>query len=218
MKNNDNKKPFFTVRRMAQLGILTAIILVMGMTPIGYIHIPGLGLEITLIVIPVALGAILLGPLSGLFLGAVFGLTSFYQCFTPMSPFGATLLSINPILTFLVCFPTRTLMGFLTGLSYHLVVKHAKSEGGKVGTHIMANVLGALMNTLFFMTALCLCFYNTEYIQSIKEGLNAKNPLMFVIYFVGINGLVEAICAIVIGSAISYPLEKVLRRIGLLDR
>ena len=85
----------------------------MAFTPIGYIKTAGL--EITLIVVPVAVGAVTLGPTAGAILGGVFGITSFIQCFG-MSQFGALLLGINPFLTFLVCVPTRILMGWLTGL------------------------------------------------------------------------------------------------------
>ena len=93
--------------RMVQLAILTAIILLMAFTPIGYLHF-GI-IEITLIMIPVIIGAIVLGPGAGAFLGGMFGLTSFIQCFG-MSGFGAALLSIQPVLTFLVCMIPRILM------------------------------------------------------------------------------------------------------------
>lgn len=98
------------------MALLVAIILLMAFTPIGYIKTAGL--EITLIVVPVAVGAVTLGPTAGAILGGVFGITSFIQCFG-MSQFGALLLGINPFLTFLVCVPTRILMGWLTGLIYH---------------------------------------------------------------------------------------------------
>ena len=79
--------------KMIQLALLTAIIVLMAFTPVGFIRTPGL--EITLIGIPVVVGAVLLGPSGGAILGAVFGLCSFLQCFG-MSPFGAVLLGINP--------------------------------------------------------------------------------------------------------------------------
>ena len=56
------------------------------------------------------------------------------------------------------------------------------------------------------MTTLCLCFYNTTFIQSFVSALNAANPLIFVILFVGINGVVEILC----GILISYPISKAL--------
>ena len=67
-------------------------------------------------------------------------------------------------------------------------------------------LLVPVLNTLFFMTTLCLCFYNTEFIQSFVTALNATNPLMFVLLFVGINGVVEILC----GVLISYPISKAL--------
>lgn len=98
------------------MALLVAIILLMAFTPIGYIKTAGL--EITLIVVPVAVGAVTLGPAAGAILGGVFGITSFIQCFG-MSQFGTLLLGINPFFTFLVCVPTRILMGWLTGVIYH---------------------------------------------------------------------------------------------------
>ena len=74
-------------RTLTTLGILTAIILVMTFTPLGYIKT--MGLEITLLHIPVILGAALTGPAGGMVLGAVFGFTSFFQCFG-LSTFGTT--------------------------------------------------------------------------------------------------------------------------------
>ena len=76
--------------KMAQMAILIAVVLIMAFTPLGYLKT--VGLEISLITIPVAIGAMVIGPLAGAVLGAVFGLTSFYQCFG-MSQFGAMLLS-----------------------------------------------------------------------------------------------------------------------------
>ena len=73
-------------------------------TPLGYLRV--FALEITFLMVPVTLGAILLGPAAGAVLGGVFGLTSFATCFS-VSGFGDVLLSINPVFTFLVCVPTR---------------------------------------------------------------------------------------------------------------
>ena len=76
----------FSTKYLVEMALLVAIILIMAFTPIGYIRTAGL--EITLIVVPVAVGAVTLGPAAGAILGGVFGVTSFIQCFG-MSPFGA---------------------------------------------------------------------------------------------------------------------------------
>lgn len=97
------KNKTFSTKYLVELALLVAIVLLMAFTPIGYIKT--FGLEITLIVVPVAVGAVTLGPLAGAILGGVFGVTSFIQCFG-MSAFGAILLGVNPFFTFLVCVPT----------------------------------------------------------------------------------------------------------------
>ena len=64
--------------QMVQLAILLAILLVMAFTPLGYMKIGPL--SVSFLTLPVAIGAVILGPRAALILGAAFGLTSFYQC------------------------------------------------------------------------------------------------------------------------------------------
>ncbi|MCI9525614.1 MAG: ECF transporter S component [Lachnospiraceae bacterium] len=202
MENNKKMNTMY----MVEMALLIAIILIMAFTPIGYIRT--FGLEITLIVVPVAVGAVTLGPTAGAVLGAVFGITSFIQCFG-MSPFGAVLLSINPIYTFIVCVLSRILMGGLTGLLYKIF---QKSNPLKKISVMLANLCCPILNTLFFMGTLTLFFYRTEYIQGIAQSMGAGNPFIFVILFVGVNGVVEAVACFVAGSAISQALKKVVKR------
>ncbi len=191
----------FRTLKMVQLALFTAIIILMAFTPIGYIKT--LGLEITLIVIPVTVGAIVLGPVSGAILGGVFGITSFIQCFG-LSPFGAMLLSINPVGTFIVCLVPRILMGWLAGLIF---VGLNKSDKTKKLSYPLASLAGPLLNTVLFMTALMLFFYNTEYIQGFATSLGTNNVVAFVLAFVGINGLIEAGVNFVAGTAISKAID-----------
>ena len=101
--------------RLTLLAILLAIELLMSFTPIGYLK---LGVtSVTLLPIPVAIGAILLGPIAGGILGGVFGLTSFYQCFG-MDALGVILLDISPVGTFVLTVVTRVLMGVAVGWLY----------------------------------------------------------------------------------------------------
>ena len=190
------------IRDLVLFSILVAVIIVMAFTPIGYIRIPGLGLEITLLVIPVVIGAINLGPLYGTGLGFAFGLSSFIQCFG-FSAFGATLLGINPFLTAFLCIVPRTLMGFLVALIFKFLNNVFKKD---IYAHIIACVSGALLNTILFMTCFCLFFYETEFVQGFRDALGSQNAFMFVILFVGINGLVEAVVNFIIGAVVSKSL------------
>ena len=64
---------------LAEVAILAALILLMSFTPLGYLRLPGL--SVSLLMIPVAIGAVVVGPAAGAILGCLFGLTSFAQCF-----------------------------------------------------------------------------------------------------------------------------------------
>ena len=190
-----NKKKFST-KFLVEMALLVAIILIMAFTPLGYIKTAGI--EITLIVVPVAVGAVTLGPAAGAILGGVFGLNAF----------GAMLLSINPFLAFLLYVPTRILTGWLTGLIYQGIRKTKIPSNVSI---TIANLCCPLLNTTFFMSMLVFGFYQTEYIQSFVQTLGVSNPFLFVIAFVGINGLVEAVVCFIVGTAISAALKKALK-------
>lgn len=191
--------------KMAQMAILIAIVLIMAFTPLGYLKT--VGIEISLITIPVAIGAMVIGPGAGAVLGAVFGLTSFYQCFG-MSAFGAMLLSINPLYTFLVCVPTRILMGYLAGV---LFKGFNKVDKGNTVCYFVGGFMTAFLNTLFFMGILILFFWNTEYIQSLNAA--GANAFMFVVAFVGINGVVEWIATTIVGGIVSKAVAKIAKNV-----
>lgn len=183
--------------------LLTAIIVIMSFTPLGYFRTGTI--EITLLTIPVIIGAIILGPVAGAFMGGIFGITSFIQCFG-LSPFGTMLLGINPVFTFIVCFFPRVLMGWLCGV----IFKTLKGKSADFVSFSVASLSGALLNTVLFMTALMLSFGRTEFIQSLNpEGLSVVS---FVIAFVGINGLIEAVTCFIVGTAISRSVYKYANR------
>lgn len=105
------KKGKMSARELTTLGLLTGVLLLMSVTPLGYFHT--FGLDISLMMVPVAIGAMLMGPKAGAWLGLIFGATSFYQAVTGSSAFSTMLFNINPIYAFLLCIPTRVLMGVL---------------------------------------------------------------------------------------------------------
>ena len=193
------KQSKLSTKYLVELALLVAVILLMAFTPIGYIKT--LGLEITLIVIPVAVGAVTLGPAGGAILGGVFGVTSFIQCFG-MSAFGTILLGVNPFFTFLVCVPTRILEGWLTGLIYQGLRKSSlKSEVSVT----LANLCCPLLNTALFMGTLVVLFAGT-----MREQFGMTKVIPFIVTFVGINGVVEAIVCFLVGTGVSISLKKAL--------
>lgn len=186
-------------KQLALLGVLAALTII-----ISFIPIRSLGLEITLSMVPVAVGAVILGPAGGAALGGVFGVVSFIQCVSAYSPFGATLLAIDPIKTAITCIPTRILAGLLAGLFAKLLSKKFNNAFPTAVCCISA----AVLNTVFFMSSIVLFFYRSDFIQGFVEQLGAANPFIFVVLFVGINGLVE----IIAGTAIALPIGTAVKK------
>ena len=81
MKNRTN------IRWLTQLALLVAILLVLNYTPLGYLQIGPL--SASLLTVPVAIGAMTMGPTAGAILGGVFGATSFIQAVEGKSAMGA---------------------------------------------------------------------------------------------------------------------------------
>lgn len=180
---------------LVRMGVLVAIIVLMSFTPIGYLKVGAI--EITFLMIPVSIGAIVLGERSGAILGGVWGLTSFIQCFG-MSAFGAALLGINPILTFITCMIPRILVGYLTGLIFKVLRKSDKTKN--VVSFVAASLVAPIINTLLFIVFVIVFFGGSDFIVGLRDG---RNLLAFFVWFVGLNGLIEAIVAFVVGGAIS---------------
>lgn len=195
--NNSKLKP----KELTLMGLLTAVLLMMSFTPIGFLNIGPLA--ITLNMIPVAIGAIAMGPKGGAILGAVFGITSFLQCIGigGTSAMGVILFEISPVLAFIQRFVPRFVMGLATGYIYKLAKKAISST---VASYI-AGFCAAFLNTALFMTFLVLLFGRTDYMTELMGG---KNVIVFICTFVGINAVFEMIASTVFTGVIAKALEK----------
>jgi len=100
-------------------------------------------------------------------------------------------------------------MGLCTGLIFKLFKKH------NFAAYSITSLCGALLNTLFFMSTLILLMWHTEFIQNIAQSVHATNVLAFVVAFVGVNGLVEAIVCFVAAGLISQAVDKYINRYHL---
>lgn len=180
--------------KMVRLAVLVAIIILMSFTPLGYLKV-GI-VEISFMMIPVAIAGIILGPAAGAFMGGVFGITSFIQCFG-MSAFGAALLAINPIYTFILCMVPRILAGWIPGLIFKVL------SGTKLKTvgAFIAGLLAAALNTVFFVGGLLLMFGNTDYIKGFGE-----TAWDVVLLLVSTNAFLEAAVTTVVGGFVGIAL------------
>ena len=198
---NTQPQQKISVQTLTQLAILVAIEVVMKLIGLG--SVPVGPLYMSFLTVPIAIGAIVIGPLASMLLGGVFGFVSFMDAIKGASIMTSTLLGVSAIHTFILCFVTRLLMGLCVGLVY-----------GATANCFVASLSAPLLNTLFFMGYIVLAFYHTDYVQSLVLAKGASNPLMFVILLTGIQGLVEAIVCSVAGTAIGGALLKVTGRMN----
>lgn len=192
--------------RLVLTALLTALIIVMAFTPLGYLKAGAI--EITFITIPVIIGAVLLGPVGGLFLGAVFGITSFIQCFG-MSTFGVALFSVSPLRTAIVCIVPRVFMGWLTAAIFKAISSKDKTSFVQ---YLVASIAGPLLNTILFTGTLLLLFNNAPIIIQLKEQFGSTNVMAFAAAFVGVNGLIEAGVCAVLGTALCKALSVAMKK------
>ena len=149
------------VRLLAQMALLTALMLVMAFTPLGYIPLPFM--NATTMHIPVIIGACLLGPKMGAVLGGLFGLTSVFKAtITPnitsfvFTPF----YSLNPQFSgswksLIVAIVPRILIGLLAGLAYQALRKAVHNETVSLA---ISGFIGSMVNTIGVMGLIYLLF------------------------------------------------------------
>lgn len=194
---------------MVELALMVAIILLMSFTPLGYLKTPFL--DVTLLTIPVAVGAVLLGPAGGAICGLAFGLTSFYQALTASSAFSGMLFTISPVGTFITTIVPRVLEGLLSGLIFAGL--HNLTKTRQISYYV-ASLACPVLNTILFMSSLVIFFYNSDYIQGFVASAGVTNPFSFVIVFVGTQGVIEAVICFLVASVVSRTLYPVVKKMN----
>ena len=197
---------------LAQLALLIAIEIIMKLSGLG--SVPVGPLYMSFLTLPIAVGAMMIGPVGGVVLGAVFGILSFWDAVTGGSVMGSVLFQISPIHSFILCIVTRVLMGLCTGYIFKAVRKVDKT---KTWSYFVGAVSAPLLNTLFFMGYLCIAFYNTEYVQGMVSSVGATNPLMFIVLLVGVQALIEAGVCGILGGIVCKALATAMRGRILVD-
>ena len=198
-------------RFLAQLALLIAIQIVMRLLGLG--RVPIGPLNMSFLTLPIAIGAMLMGPLTGAILGGVFGLFSLWDAISGAGGMTAFFFQNNPVSTVILCVGMRILMGVCCGLIFKVVSKLDRDE--KTWSYFVGALSAPLLNTIFFMGYIILMFYNTEYIQNIVATKGALNPLHFVVLLVGVQGLIEAVSVAIIGGILTKVLSKVVKNYGV---
>ena len=106
---------------MTAVAFLMALVVVLQL--VGGMIPPVGGFTISLVLIPIVLGAALYGPGTGALLGGVFGIVVVIGCVTGTDAGGAMVFQANPILCVLVVLGKGILAGALSGVTYQTMKK-----------------------------------------------------------------------------------------------
>lgn len=192
-------------RYMALLAMLCGVLLVMGMTGIGFIPLPVI--KATTMHIPVILGAILLGPKAGAVLGAVFGFCSIWaNTTTPgllsfaFSPFMTTEGLPGVAKSLWIALGCRILFGWLAGIFWMIFRKMLKKEYAALP---VTAAVATICHTLLVMGSI--------YFLLSQQYASAKNVALSSVFglimgTVTASGIPEAIVAAVLVTVIGKAL------------
>lgn len=194
-------------RYLVELALFVAIILVMKLT--GLTSIPVGPLNMTLSMVPIAIGAMLLGPLAGGVLGMIYGFTSLYDAVSGASVMTGIFFQISPLNTVVLCVVMRVLVGIGTGWLFRLF---RRIDRTKTVCYFLGGLAAPLLNTLLFMGYIVLVFYRTDFVQERVAVLGASGPFMFVVLSVGVQGLVEAATGAIVGGGVGKGVAHALKR------
>lgn len=199
--------------KMVIAAAFSAIIIIMANVPfLGYIP---LGVtRATIIHVPVIIGAIVLGPVYGVFLGFVFGVTSLVaNTFNPtitsfvFSPFYSMGETEGNLLSLVICFVPRMLIGPAAYGVYRLV----KRTGNRSLVLALgaAGIAGSMTNTVLVMNMIYV-FFGKSYAAAKGMQGGADALYGFIMGVIGVNGVPEAIVAAILTAAIARSMLHVV--------
>ena len=203
------------IRDLATLSMFTAILFLLAFTPIGLIDLPVI--KATILHIPVIIGALLLGPRKGAFLGGMFGLASLVKntlvpnlssfLFSPLIPVPG--LDRGSPLALVVCFLPRVLVGVLPWAVWTLLRRAPGLDRPAARPVLLAlsAAVGSLTNTALVL-GLTGLFFSQAYAAA--RGIPVDELLGFFLGVTVVNGLPEAAVAAIIVPAVCLPLWKAL--------
>lgn len=187
------------------MGVFLAIMMIQTIVPVlGYIPLGFM--NATIIHITVIVGAIMLGPKSGAFLGFMFGLSSLIKNTLQPNP---TSFVFSPFVTvgdfsgnvksLIVVFVPRILIGVVAYYVYK-----AFRERKKIGL-MFAGICGSMTNTILVLGSIYFLF-GREYAMAGKKEY--EHLTRIILGIIGTQGVGEAIASAIITLAVVYALKK----------
>ena len=185
------------LNNLVLLALFVGLIFLLGQTPLGLIPLGWC--NVTLLVIPVAIGTIYMGMKSGLVLGLAFGATSMVSALIKPSVLVGTLMGASPLAVVVMTFLPRLCIPLVIWGVYTLLAKKQKHIAVAV-----AAACGSLTNTILYL-GLMLIFY-------MMAGIDNTAVLTAIGATAGGAGPCEAIAAALICPPILTALWRIRRQ------
>ena len=182
------------VRKMSIISVLSAISIMLSMTPLGFIPIGPT--NATIMHIPVIIGAIVEGPMVGMSVGLIFGLTSLIRNLT--MPTITSFAFINPLVSVL----PRVLIGIVAYYVYKLAIKITKNS---FVSGWITGFIGSLVNTVGVLGMVYL-LYGARYAVALDKSAASAKTLLLTLATT--SGIPEAILGGFVVSAVAVVLKK----------
>lgn len=201
MGNNQNKK----LVNLAMLSIFTAIELIFCFTALGSLPIvPGAGIVATLSHIPVIIVALTMGKWAGMYMGAVFGVSSLivWTAFppSPLSAFAFSPFAPNGnFMSLIICIVPRVLFPLFTSLIF-ILLKKKLSPAASAG---IAGGIGTFLHSFMVLSLIFISFRNAEAVGG--------NYILFIVAWAGVNALIEIAIAAILSALLTPSLLKIRR-------
>lgn len=199
-------------RWMVCVALMAAIVIVLANTPLGMIQLPVI--KATTVHIPVIIGAVLLGPLAGGILGAVFGICSLISnTMAPtllsfaFSPFMSTTGFPGVIKALWISVGCRILIGVVAGWLWKLFEKVHLNQTIALP---ITGFIGSMTNTLTVMGSIYFLFAK-QYAQAQNVGISAVWGL--IMGTITASGIPEAIASAVLVLALGKVLLAFMKKI-----
>lgn len=191
------KKTFFTAKNIATMGVLMALVVVLQVFA-GSINIANL-VTLNFSLIPIVLGAIVLGPVAGAILGFANGIVILIQVILTPSGFYYIIWTYSPLVTTLICLVKTTVAGFAGGMVFRVI-----SKKNTLAATFVASALVPIINTSLFVLG-CLCMSDTILThQNTLPQYQGMNIFIFIcVGLVTFNFFIELALNLIVSPALN---------------
>ncbi|MBR2346553.1 MAG: ECF transporter S component [Clostridia bacterium] len=194
--------------RMVELAMLIALIFVMQyLGTLASTPLRTIGIEFSFVLIPIVVGAFLLGPVEGAILGLVFGAMTVVLTVIAPGTMTYILFTERPVLYVIVAMVKAIAAGLGSGLIYKGLDKLMKGKAVYLRT-VLAAATAPIINTGIFLLGM-VCFFSDVIAEKWAGGANI---FLFLVGLIWINFIIEFGINVILSPAIVRIVDAVKKK------